>query len=276
MSAALFDNYEERGTGISKGKGDELLARDNRKSNFVNIAYQLGNEDSNAKLISLLGRRETNYQNRRKVTASSNLSAIYSIFDFNYLVSGNSYFTAKLSLEDVRHEITTQQDRLISSALLGLKWHKTEFTYFDLALGLLNINFANGALDNKQDYKWDFKFNWSPLETIELSAITLRSVAENRQVENSYLISDQLGLNISYQLNDKIALSLQNSIRKLDYYFEDGNKTENSLNSNLTLDYQFQTNMLLSLSYRYQSLEAITLFSDYQRNTISMDVVFVL
>jgi hypothetical protein len=276
LTGAFFNQYLDRGTSLSKGIGSRLLERDNRKSNFINIAHQLGNENSNATFTSLIGFRNTEYKNRPEVTDGLNLSAVYSIFDFQYLLSGKSYFTAKLSLEDIKHDLPLQQDRLVSTALVGIKWHKTEFTHFDLSLGTLKIEFDDGSLANKQDFKWDFKFKWSPIEAIELTAISVRAVDENRQIENSYLISDKLGLNFSYQMNDNIEIYLQNSMDILDYYFETGNETEQGFTSDMTVIYKFRSNMSLSLSYFYQRLSSFNITNEYQKNTISAGISFVL
>lgn len=276
VSSAFFNHYLERGTGLSKGVGPLLSERDHRQSYFVNAAHQIGTEDSNAMLTSMLGFRNTSFQNRPEATDGLNLSANYLFFDFQYRLGGRSYLSSKFAYEDIKHDIGSHQDRKISSALIGLKWHKTSFTHFDITLGALKINFENGALDNKQDFKWDAKLRWSPIEQFEFSFSSLRAVDENRQVENSYLIRDKYGLTATYRYAYNIEFYWQNSYDELEYYFEDGNQSEQSLSSDITVFYKFRRNMSFSLSYIYKELESVDTLDDFKQNTVSVGFSFVI
>jgi hypothetical protein len=276
LSAAFFDYYLERGIGLSKGEGAELKERDHQKSNFVNIAHQMGNEDSNATLTSMFGVRDTDYKNRVEVTKALNLSSKYVLFDFQYQFSGRTYLTSKVAFEDIEHDLGTQQDRNISSALVGIKWHKTEFTHFEFAAGALKIDFDEGNLANKNEFKWDAKLRWSPIEQLEFSFFSLRSVDENRQVQNSYLISDKFGLNAIYRYTDNVEFYFQNSIDKLEYYFEEGNETEDTIASEFTIFYKFRANMSVSLAYSYQELDSKVQNNNFERNTVNLGFSFVI
>lgn len=276
LSAAFFDYYLERGTGLSKGKGPELTERDHRESNFINIAHQIGNEDSNAILMTMIGRRNNEYTNRPEATAGLNLYANYLLMDFQYRYSDSTYVTSKLSYEDVVHDESIQQDRAIKSLLVGAKWHKNDYTHLSVSLGTVLLDFTDGALDNKQDFKWDIRFRWSPLEQIELSTFSYRSVDENRQIENSYLITDKYGLNVSYKISDRVEFYLQNSFDRLEYYFEDGNKTEDFLLSDFSVRYKFKQNMSFSFTYQYQQSESVTRQTDFERNTFGVGFSFVI
>ena len=276
ISGAHFDHYLERGTGLSKGQGTVLAERDHRKSNFINAAYQLGTEDSNATLFTVLGRRNTSYKNRLEATRGLNLSANYFVLDFQYLLSGRSYLTSNLAYEDVNHDFSVQQDRQVTSALFGIKWHKTDYTHFDLSLGTVNVNFERGNLESKQDFKWDFKFRWSPIEQIEIATFTYRSIDENRRIENSYLITDKLGLNFTYRFTEDVEFYFQNIFDKLEYYFETGNEDERIFTSDLTIYYKFRRNMSWSLSLKHQRLDSVVEENDFKRNTISLGYSFVI
>ncbi|MGJ8694565.1 MAG: outer membrane beta-barrel protein [Thalassotalea sp.] len=276
ISGALFNLYLDRGVGISKGQAHELFTRDHRTSYFINAAHQIGNEDSNAILLSTIGNRKTEFKNRLTVTGGLNLTANYLQFDFQYRLSGKTYLLSKLAYEDISHDLNVQQDRQVSSLLLGFKWHKTEFVHFDLSLGAVNINFEQGSLTNKTDFKWDAKFRWSPIDQIELSAFSIRSVDENRRVENSYLIRDKYGFNFSYKYTDRLELYLQSSFDKLENYLVTGNEVDQGINSALTLYYKFSRNMTSSLTYNYQDLNAFDELTNYQKNTISLGFSYVI
>ena len=276
FSGAFFNNHFSRGTGLSQGQGDELKERDHRKSYFLNLAHKIGNEDSNANLTSMFGIRDTKYQNRPEATAGLNLSASFIFLDFQYSLSEKTYLTSKLSFEDVKHDIGEQQDRKISSALVGIKWHKTDFTHFDLSLGAFNVSFEDGALDSKQDFKWDAKFRWAPLEQLEFSALSLRVIDENRQIENSYLVKDKYGFTATYRYTDTIEFFSRNTYNLLEYYFEDGNESEESLISDLTIFYKFKHNMSLSFSYIYEDLKSVDGLDNYKRNSVTLGVSFVI
>lgn len=276
LSGAYFNNHFSRGTGLSQGQGDELEERDHRKSYFLNVAHTLGNEDSNANLTTMYGVRDTQYQNRPEATAGLNLSASFLFLDFQYRYSEKTYITSKLSFEDVRHDIGPQQDRVVSSALIGIKWHKTDFTHFDLSLGAYNVSFANEALDSKQDFKWDAKFRWAPVEQLEFSALSLRVIDENRQIENSYLVKDKYGLTATYRFTDTVEFFSRNTYNVLEYYFSDGNLSEESLTSDLTVFYKFKHNMSLSLSYIYEVLKSVDNLDDYQRNSVNLGISIVI
>ena len=109
-----------------------------------------------------------------------------------------------------------------------------------------------------------------------MSALSLRSVDENRQVENSYLIRDKYGLTMTYRYAYNLELFWQNSYDVLEYYFEEGNETENSLSSDLTIFYKFRPNMSFSLSYTHQELKSVDTMDDYQRNTLTLGFSFVI
>ena len=276
ISAAFFNNYLERGQGLSKGTGTELEERDHRKSYFVNAAYQLGNDNSNAILKSLIGYRESTYQNRLEATQGLNHDAIYTQLDFQYNVSGKTYLTSQVTYEELNYDTNTQQDRGVTSVLAGMKWHKEEFTHFDFSLGSYFLDFDSGALQDLNDFRWKTKFRWSPIERIELSLESARSVDENRQVENSYLITDKYEFLFSYKFNEKLELFIQSRFDDSEYYYEDRNQREEAFSNNVSLFYKFRDDMSVSIGYVYKELNAIEEDIDYEKNQLVLGFGFVL
>jgi hypothetical protein len=61
-----------------------------------------------------------------------------------------------------------------------------------------------------------------------------------------------------------------------EYYFEEGNETEDTIASEFTIFYKFRANMSVSLAYSYQELDSQVQNNNFERNTVNLGFSFVI
>jgi hypothetical protein len=262
LSASYADKSPQRGTGISRGFGEVLIERDHKRSNFVNVAYQLGSENTNAQLTLLYGHRDLRYLNRKDITAELNSESNYYNALFDYYFYTDSAFSTEIFYESIKHDLSDTLDRNIGSALFGIKWDKSVFTSVDFLIGTNFISFEQGNLANDQNFKWDIEIEWIPLDYLKVELTSGRVFDETRQVGNSYLISDELNVALTYHVNDVVVTSLQQSYTRTNYIFEDDLQEEKGLSTSVGVVYKFRPRVNFSLSYTYHDVESDVLVND--------------
>lgn len=274
FSTSFSEHHLERGQGFSKGL--TLLERDEQKQRSFDIAHQLGNVDSSAILLSAVGVRDIDFTNRKDASEAFNLSASFIELDFSYKLGDRTFIISNLSAENVNYDSESQQDRIVSTALAGIRWAKTEHTNISTSFGLLKLNFDQGQLTNKVNFNWNVQSNWSPIEPLVLSVSFFRSADQSDELENSYLISDNISININYKLTDYFHLSSKIVTGKSDLFFEDRRESEDLSIYMINLLYKITPDMSVVLAYEHEKLESIDINNTYDKNTLTMEFRYVI
>jgi len=100
LTGFITDKYEYRGTGLSLGKPNTIEEGDTKRNEFLNAGYLYGHQDSLARAEFLVGYRDFSYLTRASVTDPLAYSTSYFQGNFDYLISGKTYFSTKFQYED--------------------------------------------------------------------------------------------------------------------------------------------------------------------------------
>jgi len=273
VTGFITDKYEARGTGLSLGDADSLVEGDSKRNKFFNVGYLYGHEDSQARAKFIAGYRDFGYQTRKSVTQHLSYSSQYFQGNFDYLMSGKTYFSTKIEYEDFSYRNNDELERQQYQALAGVKWRSTELTQLHLLFGYEKTFFANNAFAEEDRFAWQVNFLWSPLERLRLNVNSGTSIKDSYKITQSINFADSYGLTVSYDVNERLTLQFSGKLVHEDVVATDNTTSEDHIENSLGMQYQWQHWLSVFARYQYDSFDADIVTNNYDVQALSTGVV---
>jgi hypothetical protein len=273
LTGYIADNYEYRGTGLSLGAPNTLKEGDTKRDEFVNVGYLYGHQDSLARAKFLVGYRDFAYSTRKNITEQLAYSSSYFQGNFDYLITGKTYFSTKMQYEDFSYDMNTDLERKQYLALAGVKWQSTELTQLHLLLGYEKAVFANKAFDDKNRFAWQINLLWSPLQRVRFNFASGSEIKDSYKIVKSVNFSNYYGVDLSYDFNQKLLLNVSGKVISEDVVGIDGEIKEDHVKTAVRMQYQWRHWLTAFAQFSYDSFDSTIVTNDYDLQVASLGVV---
>mgnify|MGYP003385834365 CR=1 FL=1 len=270
ITAFIADNYEYRGTGLTLGKPNSLEEGDTKRNQFLNLGYLYGHQDSLARAKFLAGYRDFSYSTRKDVTKPLAYSSSYIQGNFDYLISGNTYFTTKVQIENFEYDMNVDLERKQYLALAGVKWRSTELTQLQLLLGYEKAVFANETFQDEDQFAWQIKMLWAPIERFRLDFRSGSEIKDTYKIVKSVSLSNYYGLGLSYDFNEKLEFILRGKLVYEDVVSLESKIEEEHFETSIRLQYQWRHWLSVFAQYGHNTFDSTRIMQDYDLQTLSL------
>ena len=270
FSGSISEQYEPRGTGLSKGQANTLTVGDEKQNQMAKVGYLYGSKESVAKLNIESGLNVSRYNTRREQTRLLDNKEYFINSSFDYLLSGNSYLSADVQFKqsDITHN--EQLDKSTISALLGMKWRSSQITQFQALLGYQEADFDSGSLAKTSTFNWRLDINWQPTDYTQLQLYSGRDLENTNQLTVNYRVVDTHNFLISSKMTDFFALSADIGFKQEDIVFTNHQDSEDYFYSTVTANYQRNEWLSFLIRYTYKQLDTNVIGASSDRHGISV------
>ena len=273
ITGFIADNYEYRGTGLSLGKPNSLTEGDTRRDQFLNAGYLYGHQDSLARAKILMGYRDFSYLTRKNITKPLTYSSAYLQGNFDYLISGKTYFSSKFQHENVSYELNANLERKQYLALAGVKWESTELTQLHVLLGYEKTNFANKVFEDNNRFAWQINMLWNPLARIRFNINSGSEIKDSFRLANSVSFANYYGLGLSYDFNQSLLININGKYLDEDIVGIDNKIKEAHFETTMRLQYQWRHWLSVFAQYKIDNFDSTININSYDLNISSLGVV---
>lgn len=272
LSGFIADKYEYRGTGLSLGKPNTLDEGDTKRNEFLNVGYLYGHQDSLARAKVLMGYRDFEYQSRESITKPLAYSSNYFQGNFDYLITGNTYFTTKIQFEDLSYEMNDDLERKQYLALAGMKWRSTELTQVHLLLGYEKTTFNNSKLEEKDRFAWQVKLSWNPLQRFNLVFSSGSEVKNSTKIIKTVNYSNYYDLGLNYKFNEKFEVKINGKLVNDELSSIEDVINEDHFEISTEMNYQWRHWLSGFIKHSYNSFESDEITFDFDLRDISAGI----
>lgn len=273
ITGFIADNYEYRGTGLSLGTPNSLAEGDTKRDEFLNIGYLYGHQDSLARAKFLVGYRDFSYLTRKHITKQLAYSSSYFQGEFDYLISGKTYFSTKMQYEDFSYDMNVDLERKQYLALAGVKWQSTELTQLHLLFGYQKAVFANKAFDDENRFAWQVNLLWNPLKRIRLNFSSGSEIKDSYKIVKSVNFANYYGVDLTYDFNQSLLLNVSTKVMSEDVIGIESEITEEHFETSMRIQYQWRHWLTAFTQYSYDSFDSTIATNDYDLQTASVGMV---
>jgi hypothetical protein len=270
FSGSFSEQYEYRGTGLSKGRAIELNVGDKKQDQKGMLGYLYGSNESVAQFNIESGFNTSRYSTRRAHTRLLDNKEYFINSSFDYLLSGNTYISADVKFKKNDFPHNEQLDKSTTSALLGMKWRSTQITQFQVLLGYQGVDFNASALANTNSFNWRLDMNWQPTDYTKLQLYSGKSIENPNQLTVSYREVNTHNLTLSSRITDFFDLSADVGIKQEDIIFTNYEEQEDYFYSTVTANYQRNEWLSFLIRYSYKQLDANIIGASSDRHGISV------
>ncbi len=276
LTGFIADKYEYRGTGLSLGKPNTLDEGDTRRNEFLNIGYLYGHQDSLARAEFLVGYRDFSYLTRASVTDHLAYSSNYFQGNFDYLISGNTYFSTKFQYEDFSYAQNADLERKQYLALAGVKWRSTELTQFHMLFGYEKAIFTNEAFSEEDRFVWQVKLLWNPLERIKINFSSGSEIRDSYKIVKSVNFTNYYGISINYNLNQRLSFNISGRVDNEDVVGLNSAIKEDHFETTVRVQYQWRHWLSVLAQYSYENFDSTSVINNYdlQKTSVGLVVTF--
>jgi hypothetical protein len=272
VTGFIADNYEYRGTGLSLGKPDTLEEGDTKRNNFLNAGYLYGHQDSLARAKILVGYRDFDYLTREKITKQLAYSSGYFQGEFDYLISGNTYFSTKIQFEDISYSMNADLERKQYLALAGMKWRSSELTQLHLLLGFEQAAFNNDVFDDENKFAWQVNFLWNPLQRVKLNFSSGSEIKDTYKIVKTVSYSNYYDLGLNYEFDEKIKLVIQGRLVNDEVVSTEAITNEDHFETTTKIQYEWRHWLSGFVQYSYNSFDSTIITYDYDLQAVSAGI----
>jgi len=270
FSGSISEQYELRGTGLSKGQAHTLTFGDEKQSQTAKVGYLYGSKESVAKLNIESGLNASRYNTRREQTRILDNTEYFINSNFDYLLSGNSYLSADFQFKQSDFTHNEQLDKFTIIALLGMKWRSSQITQFQALLGYQEAEFDEGTLAKTSTFNWRLDMNWQPTDYTQLQLYSGRDIETPNQLAVSYRVVDKHNLLVRSKMTDFFAVSADIGMKQEDIIFAHHQDSEDYFYSTVTANYQRNEWLSFLIRYTYKQLDTNVIGVSSDRHGISV------
>jgi polysaccharide biosynthesis protein VpsM len=210
--------HEDRGTGVSEGRG--LLLNDVTKFNsqFLEGEYVYGAQSSTGKIRLNSRYFNKNYDNFRDVTQYRDYDSTLFGGAFVYQTNGSIKMVASASTAAIDFKVldlSGDRNNTDNNYRVGVEWEITSITSGELKLGYQDKNFDRAQREDFSGFAWEAILVWQPLTYSGFDIATGRRAKDVDAVNvlGDYIIETTYGLGWNHQWSEtwdtKIAYEYQ-------------------------------------------------------------------
>lgn len=273
LTGFITDQYESRGTGLSLGASNALTEGDTKRNEFLNIGYLYGHQDSLARAKILVGYRDFAYLTRENITKQLAYSSNYLQGNFDYLITGKTYFSTKMQFENFSYDNNIDLERKQYLALAGVKWESTELTQLHLLFGYEKAIFDHDTFEDKNRFAWQINVLWNPVAYVKLNFTSGSEIKDSNKIVKSVNFANYYGVNLSYDINDRVLLNVSGKIMNEDVAGLENKLTEEHVKSAMRLQYQWRHWLTVFVQFNYDSFDSSQSSNDYDVHMASLGIV---
>jgi len=273
ITGFIADEYEYRGTGLSLGKPNTLDEGDTKRNEFINLGYIYGHQDSLARAKFLVGYRDFSYQTRKNITEGLAYSSDYLQGNFDYLITGNTYFSAKVQYEDFSYDMNIDLERKQYLALAGIKWRSTELTQLHVLVGYENAIFSNELFGEKDRFAWQIKMLWNPIQRIRINFSSGSEIKDSYKIGSTVSFANFYGADLSYDFNQSLVFNFSGKVMTEDVVGIDNEIKEDHFEATARMQYQWRHWLSAFAQYSSDSFDSTIVSNDYDLQKVSVGLV---
>ncbi|PCH97927.1 MAG: hypothetical protein COB83_00465 [Gammaproteobacteria bacterium] len=273
LTGFITDNYEYRGTGLSLGRPNSLTEGDTKRDQFFNVGYLYGNQDSLARANVLAGYRGFAYTTRKNITESLAYSSNYLQGNFDYLISGKTYFSTKIQSEDFSYDLNADLERKQYLALAGVQWQSTELTQLHILLGYEKAIFTNKIFENNNRFAWQINMSWNPLQRIRFNFNSGSEIKDSYRIVKSVSFASYYGLGLSYDFTQSLIFEAKGKYVDEDIVGIDNKIKEEHFETTIRLQYQWRHWLSVFAQYNIDNFDSTIDINSYDLQVTSLGVV---
>jgi len=272
LSGSFGEQYEYRGTWLSKGRAIELNVGDKKQNQMGKLGYLYGSKESVAQFTIEAGINTSRYSTRRSQTRLLDNNEYFINSSFDYLLSGNSYVGADVEFKKSDFNHNEQLNKSTTSALLGMKWSSTQITQFQALIGYQQVDFDSSVLANTNTFDWRIDMSWQPTDFTQVQLNSGRSVENPNQLTVSYRMVDTHNLNLQSKITDFFSLSADIGVKQEDIIFANHEDREDYFYSTMTANYERNEWLSFLIRYSYKQIDGNVIGVDSDRHGISLAI----
>lgn len=205
--------HEDRGTGVSEGRGDLQTSVTRFNAKNVKAEYEYGNPGSTGKLRANTRYYDKDYSNFRDLTK-------YRDFDLREVGGGFVYQTAgafKLVAEAATANINFKTEDLSGSRdntdqnyRLGTEWDISALTTGILKLGYQNKDFELASREKFTGFSWEAIVQWQPLtySGFDLSTGRRAKDVDALNINSDYIVETTYAVGWNHQWSEMLSTKL--------------------------------------------------------------------
>lgn len=273
LSGYLEDEYEYRGTVLSLAEPYSVEEGDMKRDGFFNVGYSFGHEESLATAEVIMGYRSFNYLTRKDFTEPLKYSTNYIQGEFDYLITGKTYFSTKVNYEDISYTMNPDLERKQYVALAGIRWISTDVTEMRVLLGFVRSIFNTDTFSIKDRFAWQAKILWKPVNRFRVELTSGSEIKDSFSIIKSIKVSQYLNLGFGYVFKDKLIFGINGSIVDEEVVDSIRTTTENHFVANALIQYRFRDWFSVYTKVKYNTFDSTRIDHNYDLTNYSVGLI---
>lgn len=234
-------------------------------------SWTYGAEEARIRTILDLGYNSRTYDNNRSITTAydSALTSVGGTVYFRVMPATSLLLNAKrtgINYKDSASLLDGSEQRFMT----GLKWDATAQTTGEIKVGQLQKKYDSSTLTSYTGAIWEGAVRWSPVSYVNVDVFATRSPVETTLAGSKAINIGNTGMNVAYDLNDRVKLSLSGSQVKED--FIGLTRVDTTNNFGLKADYKIRNWLIGSAGYTNAAKTSPGGIADYKRGIFAVGV----
>lgn len=205
--------HEDRGTGVTEGRGNIQSEETKFNSQFVQAEYEYGTAGSIGKLRANTRFYNKDYKNFRELTQYRDFDSRQLGGGFVYQTPGAFKLVAELSTTNINfktEDLSGSRDNTDNNYRLGAEWDITALTTGILKLGYQNKDFDLAAREKFTGFSWEAIVQWLPLTYSGFDFSTGRRAkdVDALNINSDYIIETTYSVGWNHQWSEKLSSKL--------------------------------------------------------------------
>ena len=278
ISAQYDDGHDDRGTSFSIGRGDELATPDTFKNSSIDATYSYGALSSKGRIDINAGYSVTDYDLNTEAYRTRDLDTVNFGGTFYYQIMPATDLTFDASYKDINYDYDLDPASPLDSEetrfLVGVQWDTTAQTTGYVKLGHREKAFKAAAREDFSGFDWMVGVTWTPLtySTVDISAYTDTNETNG---EGDFIETNTFEATWEHQWLERVSTTVRASY-SVDDYTGNSDRQDDLMAFGMSLNYQLERYVLVQLGFDYDERDSNRNQIDYDRNVVSLSVMFTL
>lgn len=238
INAVINWSTEARGTGLTEGAGDTIVAPVNYNEKTLDVIYEYGALSSNAHVALNAKYYNKGYSEHKDITSNNDFNSWLVGATLSYSTNSRTDAVVEFTFEDIAYDQSTtsvtSRDSSSVNVGIGVEWQATPVTSVFILMGRQQKSFKNVS---RQDFKgntWNVELQWLPLSysTVNFNA---SGQAKDSQLYGDYILSTTYSFNWSHSWNKRLSTNLDINLFDDKYY--GFNRKDNTTSVNASVNY---------------------------------------
>lgn len=244
------------------------------KSTGLSGTFSYGAEEARGHAVLDLGYTDRQYQNNRTLTIAydKKLTSVGGTFYFLVQPKTSLLVSAKntgISYKQTSSNLNGNEQRV----RVGVKWEATAQTSGEIQVGQVQKKF-DSTLPTYTGGSWEGAVRWSPVSYVNVDLTSSRAPSESTLATSSTILVSNSGMNVAYDLNDRVTLSANGYQLKED--FVGASRVDHTNTAGLKAEYKFRSWLVGGAEYSNSAKSSSNPLNDYKRNVFMISVRSVL